>query len=537
MKRIRLCLFLFLTLSPFFYQATAQQIRELQQKLELAKRKGDGRQASRMEVYLGNAYFRQGERGNATKAFRRALAYSEAEQVTKGYAYWGLANNAISPDQNYQRGIRAFQLGQEWELYYKVLDDAGAYYLRKEQFSKAEEAYEKMRNGALTYGFTDYVRRANAQLEKVYNQTGQTAAASRVHRERRSSLILEDADVNKFRNKEQELDSIRTALDSMAALALEDSATRVKLMREKEKIEADLQEASIQKELAVAQAEKEAIRRQDAEKLRNVIIIAGLAVAALLGFILIIILRSNRKIKRTNKEVLAQKQLVEEERAKSDKLLLNILPEPVANELKENGSAAPQYYNQVTVMFTDFKGFTQIAEKMSPQALITELEEYFLEFDAILERHNLEKIKTIGDAYMCAGGLPVKNDTNPEDAVKAGLDMQKFMERKREEKEQAGKPYFRLRVGIHTGALIAGVVGRKKFAYDIWGDTVNIAARMEQSGEPDKVNISGETYELIKDKFNCTYRGKIAAKNKGEVDMYFVEGIAWNAVKEGRIKL
>ncbi|MCU0445488.1 MAG: tetratricopeptide repeat protein [Microscillaceae bacterium] len=222
-------------------------------------------------------------------------------------------------------------------------------------------------------------------------------------------------------------------------------------------------------------------------------------------------------------QIKRQKEQIEQEREKSDKLLLNILPEATALELKEKGEATPQSYEMVTVLFTDFSGFTQIAAKLQPVEVIQELDYCFAAFDEIIEKYNLEKIKTIGDAYMCAGGIPLSNQTNPLDAVRAGLEIQAFMEKFKQEKLQKGEATWEARVGIHTGPLVAGVVGKKKFAYDIWGDAVNTASRMESSGEPGKVNISGATYELIKNQFECTYRGKVYAKNKGDVDMYFVE--------------
>jgi len=227
---------------------------------------------------------------------------------------------------------------------------------------------------------------------------------------------------------------------------------------------------------------------------------------------------SNRKLNSKNKEI-------ELERQKSDTLLLNILPEETAQELKETGHAQPQSYDLVTVMFTDFKGFTQISEKLTPENLVKKLEYCFTEFDKICDKYDLEKIKTIGDAYMCAGGIPVSNTSNPKDAVLAGLEMQQFMKEWKEQQEKLGEPTFELRLGIHTGSVVAGVIGKNKFAYDIWGDAVNLAARMESSGKVGKVNISETTYNHVKDDFECEHRGKITAKNKGEIDMYFVESV------------
>jgi len=223
-----------------------------------------------------------------------------------------------------------------------------------------------------------------------------------------------------------------------------------------------------------------------------------------------------------NKVAERTKQL-EQEKEKSDKLLLNILPSETAEELKTKGITTPKKFEKVTVMFTDFKGFTQLSEKLTPEALVKELDTCFSAFDHIIEKHNLEKIKTIGDAYMCVGGLPVANSTHASDAVKAALEINEFMNQHYEHAMQNGKPAFQIRIGLHTGPVIAGVVGAKKFVYDIWGDTVNTASRMESSSEPGKVNISGATYELIKDKYPCEYRGHIEAKNKGEIEMYFVE--------------
>jgi class 3 adenylate cyclase len=203
----------------------------------------------------------------------------------------------------------------------------------------------------------------------------------------------------------------------------------------------------------------------------------------------------------------------------------------VADELRRNKKVIPRYYKMVTIMFTDFKGFTTIAAQMSPGEIVRELDACFVAFDQIIEQYEqsvgkkcVEKIKTIGDGYMCAGGVPLENDTNPTDVLRVALAMKEFMEKRKREKEAKNEPFFEIRIGINTGPVVAGVVGKKKFAYDIWGDAVNLASRMESGSEAGKINISGETYKYVKDKFFFTPRGKINTKSKGEVDMYFVDG-------------
>ena len=214
------------------------------------------------------------------------------------------------------------------------------------------------------------------------------------------------------------------------------------------------------------------------------------------------------------------------ERKKSDKLLLSILPEKIAIELKRNDIVVPVKYETVSVLFTDIAGFTRIAEKMNPEELVSELDHIFSVFDSIVKKHNVEKIKTIGDAYMAAGGIPVANKTNAVDTVLCAIEFQEYMKFLQAKKKFEEKPFFELRIGIHTGSVVAGVIGHEKIAYDIWGDTVNTASRMESSGIVGEINISSSTYDLVKELFLCEHRGKVSAKNKGEIDMYLVKGVA-----------
>ena len=208
---------------------------------------------------------------------------------------------------------------------------------------------------------------------------------------------------------------------------------------------------------------------------------------------------------------------------KSDSLLLNILPEKVADELKRTGKSKATKFEGVTVIFTDFKGFTEMTEMLSAEDLVSEINLCFSEFDAIMSKYGIEKIKTIGDAYMAASGLPIPDPDHAIKAVDAAIEMVDFIAKRKSSLESLNKPAFEMRVGLNTGHVIAGIVGTKKFQYDIWGDTVNIASRMESGGEPGKVNISESTYTLVKERFKCIPRGKIKAKGKGEMEMYFVE--------------
>lgn len=211
---------------------------------------------------------------------------------------------------------------------------------------------------------------------------------------------------------------------------------------------------------------------------------------------------------------------IAKERKKADSLLLNILPSEVATELKKKGESDARLFDNVTVLFTDFVGFTKVSEQLTPQELVRELDVCFKAFDEIMGKFHIEKIKTIGDAYLAVCGLPIHDAMHAEQVIKAAMEIRDFMINRH---QQLGDRTFDIRIGIHSGEVVAGIVGVKKFAYDIWGDTVNTAARMEQNSEAGKINISQTTYELVKDKFTCTYRGELEAKNKGMLKMYFVD--------------
>jgi class 3 adenylate cyclase len=251
-------------------------------------------------------------------------------------------------------------------------------------------------------------------------------------------------------------------------------------------------------------------------KTQRVIVIATAIALFFILLLAIALYRRNIYIKKTN-------AVIEKEKERSEKLLLNILPEKTANELKEFGQVKANKFDSVTVLFTDFISFTAHSERTDPELLVNSISVYFGAFDDIIEKYGLEKIKTIGDSYMCAGGLPEPLENHAVKMVKAAFEFLDFVEEMKS-KRKDGEPSFEMRVGINTGPVVAGVVGHDKFSYDIWGDTVNVAARMEQMSEKGKINISESTFELIREDFDCELRGEFEVRNKGKMKMYFVKG-------------
>jgi class 3 adenylate cyclase len=284
------------------------------------------------------------------------------------------------------------------------------------------------------------------------------------------------------------------------------------------------QKATIAKaELELATAQLEAEKRKNEVATQNKFLqLSGLAAAFFL--LLSMLLFGRFKAKQKSEKTLAEKnKIIEHEKLRNEELLLNILPKNIAEELKVNGKAKARRFDQVTVLFSDFVNFTKIAEQLSPEELVEELDKCFKAFDHIIKQYpDIEKIKTIGDAYMCASGLSERRGM-PNNLVQAALDMQSYLNDYKDLRLKQGKPFFEARIGLHTGPVVAGVVGDIKFAYDIWGDTVNLASRIEANSEAGQVNVSQDTYNLIRYRYDCNYRGKMPAKNKGDLDMYFVQ--------------
>ncbi|MCC5943361.1 MAG: hypothetical protein JJT94_00385 [Bernardetiaceae bacterium] len=536
MKFFTYCLLLIMLLcATLSLQAQQAQIDKMEQ---LAKQNKYS-DATKQALMIANNYARNVRTYNeATIYYKKALDFaSQANdrrllatvyfETGQYYARRGMWKDA---DQNLIAAYNQYRAVGDKKEQARVYRAAAAIYLANNRNATAIDLLEK---SASTY---KDVREYNnvidiyEQLAKIYTNLNNTSKAQFYQNQARQ-LAAPARQVAKIQKQEEGI-----TIDSL-------NMTREELEREKRRLallenEKSKQEMMLDSMLAAGEDQAARMREAEAraefaqlqaEQRQKMLLIVGAAGAVALLFLIFAIIafigkrKANKVLEYKNKQIEEQKLLIEKEKAQTDKVLLNILPKEVAEELKEKKMVTPRAYDMVSVIFTDFKGFTNIAEKLSPEEIVRELDTCFTEFDRICGEYNLEKIKTIGDAYMCAGGLPVPNTTNPYDAVAAGLAMQEWMEDMKRKKEMLGEIFFELRLGIHTGKVVAGVVGDKKYAYDIWGDAVNLAARMEQSGEIGKVNISGDTYDLVKDRFFCTHRGKIKAKNKGEVDMYFVE--------------
>lgn len=359
------------------------------------------------------------------------------------------------------------------------------------------------------------------QQEKISNQQEEMAKQEREMARKREeaekikreiALLAKDNHANKSLIQAKQLE----LLEKEAALTQTTEEMQV-INEEKLKLEAEKEKLALQNKLLEQDAKINELEasKQKGQKRFLMLIIAAIA---LLAGVLFNLYKTKT---RTAKELANKNTIIEEEKKRSDELLLNILPLETANELKLTGKAVARHYEVVTVMLTDFKDFTIISEKLSPKELVDEIDLCFSAFDNIIAKYGIEKIKTIGDAYLCAHGIP-GGEHDSHVMIKAAQEIIAFVEELKAKRKAEGRIPFSIRIGINTGPLVAGVVGKTKFAYDIWGDTVNTAARMEQNSEPGKINVSKATYDLVKDKFKFEPRGKIEAKNKGEIEMFFL---------------
>ena len=522
----------------------SQSISELERELKQAN---GSREKMSLNYELGKAYLRSDADKSikySKEAHRRALDLGEksfaadaAFQISRGY-------NRDNDARNEEIWLKsAFQLAKQIDdadLIIKSVDKLSRLVIRKDRSNGHRKAY-------------NYAKDA---FEYFSQQGGQSISDSRSRYEREKASLERDrkALIKARKELEEEIERLTFERNNLKSdntvlterqrvleeekqqvekeiIAKDEEIEKVARQKEKASREVKKQEKAIsaletdkKKQEAKLTMQEMQLKLAEKEKEENRNMFLFLAGASLL-LILLAVTNYFRFLakKRSNAKLEAQNKIIEEERQRSDELLLNILPAPIAKELKETGKATARKFPDTTVLFTDFKNFTKIAEKLTPETLVKEIDETFRAFDFIISQYpDLEKIKTIGDAYMVASGLSPRKMI-PYNIVKAAREMQEYLAEVKEEKIKRNEPFFEARIGLHTGPVVAGVVGNKKFAYDIWGDTVNIASRMEQNCEVGRVNLSGVTAGLVKYKFGCEYRGKVSVKNKGMMDMYYLK--------------
>ncbi len=497
-----------------------EALKNLFASLKIKEETGDKKSIANSYNNIGSTFFNQGE-------FTQALKYNLAAlKIREDIGdKWGIASSynnigSIYDDQaNYPEALKyhfeALKIEEE-------IKDQKGIALTHENIGFVYLHQVKL-NEALKY-FFDYLKMsdeledksgiadANINIGNVYAKQGKNTDAS-LYLEKGLMLAKEIGSLDFIKNGYAGLASLDSAQSNFKQafehhklyMAYRDSIfnqeNTKKLVQSQMQYDFDKKES-----LAKAEQEKKdaiALKEIQKQKLVRNGFIGGFAVVLIFAFVFFI---QRNKISKARK-------ISEIEKARSEELLLNILPAEVAEELKQTGHCEAKTFSMVTVLFADFKDFTRVSEKVSAELLVGELNYCFSRFDNILQQHKIEKIKTVGDAYMCVSGLPTLNYTHAFDVVTAAIEMKNFILDRKKEKEGKGEIAFEIRIGIHTGPVVAGIVGIKKYSYDIWGDTVNLAARMESSCEPGNVNISGSTYELVKEKFKCIHRGKIQAKN------------------------
>ncbi|MCF8449807.1 MAG: hypothetical protein K9G49_08050 [Taibaiella sp.] len=476
--------------------------------LEMSERIGDKRMVLFNVINIGNAYGNNDDCENALKYFFRALKLIEGSNDPNIFATIYVAIGGVYDQQKKHRlaleyRLKALNKINEIKEYLGLLQViliglGESYYamsLDTPAGTQSVKGASELRQKAIYYGIRSLEVAKEIGAPRLMEDS--YSFLSRIY-------VLE-GDYKKafeFTNKG------RAVYDSIFNI---ENHTKITDLETKRSI--DLKEKDIE-----IKDKQIALDRLAVAKKRNErgYFMAGLG---LLGCVIVVVYKSYKTQQRNNKLLTKANSQISMEKKRSDDLLLNILPSEVAEELKEKGSADARLFEEVTVIFTDFVSFTEVSEKLSPRDLVRELDTCFKAFDEITSKFNIEKIKTIGDAYLAVCGLPLPNTQHSENVVMAALEINAFMQKR---VSIMGNNTFRVRIGIHTGSVVAGIVGVKKFAYDIWGDTVNTAARMEQNSVAGKINISETTYELVKDKFSCEYRGEVEAKGKGVMKMYFV---------------
>ncbi len=451
--------------------------------IQLLRKSNDSILIGSALLNAGDEYFNSGKLDSALLFTRESAVIFKKMKSPIGQAY-GLGNlgmiyaeqgNDVLAEININEAIKILAKLEDYYPISVYLTFMADIYFRKNELTTAFNYAQRSLELAKKHGLKEQISEANLKLSELYDQVGDKA---------NSYTYFKDYIV--YRDSVKNIEAVQQMANQRTNYEVSQKQIEINLAEQREKNQ------------------------------RNIAI--GTAVAVfLIGLLAIGLFRRNTFIRKT-------KQLIEEERDRSDNLLLNILPEETAVELKANGKVKAKKYDAVTVLFSDFKGFTSYSEKLSPEALVETISFYFSKFDAIIEKYGLEKIKTIGDSYMCAGGLHDNTKDHAHRMVSAAFEIAACVEEAKKD-VAASELTFDIRIGINTGPVVAGVVGTKKFAYDIWGDTVNVASRMESMSEPGQINISENTFALIKEDADCEYRGKIQVKNRGMMKMYFVNSI------------
>lgn len=489
---------------------------------------------------LGNIYLLQKDFEGLFSLSGKSMALAREMDDKKLLSFYGFQSEAYKLAK-LLRGTDSFNVAQASiaqkkeleEIIRNMITNLKLYRQQEVSYQEISKMYQNLTNaqvlnrdfeGALeSYSLYSAYEDSFASAENVKQFA--TVDARYAFERSRDSLQLAEEQKRLLLQKEIALNTLKFEYEKKRALAKTEEERKRLLLEEQFKREAiekdyirnrDLNEARYSQSIALARAEKDKQAILSQAEIRRLNYIRNLSLA---GAGILLLFASGAIWAYAQKRKDNRKIALEKER--SDELLLNILPAEVAEELKAEGRSEARRYNETTVLFTDFVNFTAISEQFEPEELLHELNICFTAFDKILEQYGLEKIKTIGDAYLAVSGLPKPDSRHAAQAARAALDILTFI--KERKKEHASG--FDIRIGINSGPLIAGIVGVKKFAYDIWGDTVNTASRMESSGIPGKINISQSTFELIHNEFTCVHRGKINAKNKGDIDMYFVDKI------------
>lgn len=496
------------------------------QKLLISRK--DYAALANLEHLMATVYFSSNDIYNALSHNQTAIQYASETKQKQVLA------EAYRTGADLYHDLYDFEKAFEYyREYLNVLDEIRREDQTKEQRLTQQRALLSAAEGQIKFliarqNFKDLeLNQVKYERERLELQNKNLELEAR-RKEDEVRLLEAQKDADQAKLREQTLQALQARQQlRLAAQQLDaEKQNRVILeLREKEQIErAQNQADSTRRAQELERIQREqAYQTEQEANFRRVAYILGLALFVVLlvvGISWWFTRRSKRRVESQNRQIQAQKLEIEAEKQKSDVLLRNILPEEIAAELKSSGQATPRLYESATVLFSDFVNFTSLSARLTPGQLIDELNECFLAFDEICERHGLEKIKTIGDAYMCAGGLPIPNDTHAADAVRAGLEMAEWLKNRREAHPDSF--LTEMRIGIHTGPVMAGVIGKNKFAYDIWGDAVNLAARLEEHGEPGRVNISGATAEAVKHLYLAEHRGQKDVHNKGQVDMYFI---------------